>query len=115
MAEGLASEPTTVAATYSTRRDAEVAQSRLRDEGIESFISADDAGGMHPQLQQTQGVKLVVLQHAAAEAHAVLDIEHRVGRKNSGEAPAVTGKKIRFVAVVIAFLVLLTSLLFLIF
>jgi hypothetical protein len=61
MPETSAAERTTVIATYSSRRDAEIARDRLEDERIESFVAADDAGGMHPQLQQTQGVDLVVL------------------------------------------------------
>ena len=72
MTNDLAAEETTIVATYTTRRDAEMAQSRLEDEGIRTFITADDAGGMHPQLQRPHGVKLVVLDRAAQYAHEVL-------------------------------------------
>jgi len=61
-------ERTVVLATYPARRDAERAQQYLEDAGISAFVTADDAGGMHPQLQRPHGVKLRVLEGAAAEA-----------------------------------------------
>lgn len=63
---------TTVVAVYPTRRDAEMAKDRLDDEGIRALVTADDAGGMHPQLQPAHGVKLRVLEHQAEAAHAAL-------------------------------------------
>lgn len=66
-------EETTVIATYSTRRDAELALDRLENENIRGFVTADDAGAMHPELQRPQGVKLVVLRDAAAKAHEALE------------------------------------------
>jgi hypothetical protein len=73
MVDDLSSEMTAILAIYSTRRDAEMAQDRLDEEGVQAFITADDAGGMHPQLQQSHGVKLVVLERAAQYAQGVLD------------------------------------------
>jgi hypothetical protein len=73
MIDNLSSEKTAILAVYSTRRDAEMAQDRLDEAGIQAFITADDAGGMHPQLQQPHGVKLVVLERAAQHAQGVLD------------------------------------------
>jgi len=66
-------EETTVFAIYSTRRDAEMAQEYLREENIETFVRADDAGGMHPQLQRPHGVKLVGMNSAAQDAYEALD------------------------------------------
>jgi hypothetical protein len=63
---------TTIVAIYPTRRDAEMAEDQLNDEGIRTLITADDAGGMHPHLQTSRGVKLRVLAHQAEAAHAVL-------------------------------------------
>lgn len=63
---------TTIVAMYGTRRDAEMARDQLDDEGIRALITADDAGGMHPQLQPARGVKLRVLEHQAEAAHTVL-------------------------------------------
>lgn len=57
----LSTEETTVVEVYSSRRDAEIALEYLNDEEMDAFISADDAGGLHPQLQQTHGVKLLML------------------------------------------------------
>lgn len=73
MANGQASEETIVIATYSTRRDAEVAKDYLEDEGIQSFVSTDDAGGMHPQMQRPHGVQLVGMTSTAQEAHERLE------------------------------------------
>lgn len=66
-------EETTVFAIYSARRDAEVAKEYLQDQDIETFVRADDAGGMHPQLQRPHGVKLVGLNSAAQDAYEALD------------------------------------------
>jgi hypothetical protein len=49
--------------TFYTIHDAEMAQARLEEMGIRSFISRDDAGGAHPELQFTQGVRLMVQTH----------------------------------------------------
>jgi len=45
MIDNLSSEKTAILAVYSTRRDAEMAQDRLDEAGIQAFIAADDAGG----------------------------------------------------------------------
>lgn len=68
----LSSEKTTIVEIYSTRRDAEIALEYLNDQGMEAFISADDAGGLHPQLQQTHGVKLLMLASDAEKARKKL-------------------------------------------
>jgi hypothetical protein len=65
-------DETTVFAIYSTRRDAEVAKEYLRDANIETFVQADDAGGMHPQMQRPHGVKLVGMRSAAQDAYEAL-------------------------------------------
>lgn len=73
MSNGHSSEETTVFAIYSTRRNAEMAQEYLRDADIEAFVRADDAGGMYPQMQRPQGVKLVGMSSAAQDAYEALD------------------------------------------
>lgn len=50
---------------YSNEMEAAMAQQVLEGEGIQAFIFKDDAGGMEPQLQLTNGVRLVT---AAADA-----------------------------------------------
>lgn len=66
-------ERTTVVATFSSRRDAEVARDYLADTAIRTFVSSDDAGGMHPQMQRPHGVKLVGMEEEAQEARERLD------------------------------------------
>jgi hypothetical protein len=67
-----ASEETTILATYTARRDAEMARDYLDDAGIRTFVRADDAGGMHPQLQRAHGVKLVGMRGVAPRAREML-------------------------------------------
>ena len=68
MVKDVSSRQTTVIASYWTRRDAEIARDHLEEAGISAFVRADDAGGMHPELQWSQGVRLVVLGSAARHA-----------------------------------------------
>jgi len=72
MSNGQSSEETTVFAIYSTRRDAKVAEEYLKEMNIEAFVQADDAGGMHPQMQRPHGVKLVGMSSAAQDAYQAL-------------------------------------------
>ena len=44
---------------YPTRQEAEIVQGALASEGIESVVSADDAGGAYP-FDLTGGVRLLV-------------------------------------------------------
>lgn len=69
MNENLSSEETVVVATYSSRHDAEIAKNFLEDQGVASFVTADD---VHPPLQLTEGVKLRVMSTEAAGARKAL-------------------------------------------
>lgn len=73
MNQDLSTQETAVIATYSTRRDAEIAREYLNEEGISAFFSADDAGGMHPELQRSQGVDLLALDGVVERARELLD------------------------------------------
>ena len=73
MSNPLDTEETTVLATYPTRRDAEMARDYLADADVQTFVSSDDAGGMHPQMQRPHGVKLVGLRGTAQRARSLLD------------------------------------------
>lgn len=119
MVDDLSTEKTAILAVYSTRRDAEMAQDRLDEEGVQAFITADDAGGMHPQLQQPHGVKLVVLERAAQYAREVLDdagllphhhdpVPHEV--QDDGRAFS-TGRSVALAAAVIFLLLLVLTIL----
>jgi len=65
-------EKTAILATYTTRRDAEMARDYLADVDIQAFVKTDDAGGMHPQLQRPHGVKLVGMSGTARRARSLL-------------------------------------------
>jgi hypothetical protein len=51
---------------FSNEMEAAMAQQVLENAGIRAFVFKDDAGGMEPQLQLTNGVRLIVA-HADAE------------------------------------------------
>lgn len=57
---------------FATEIDATMAQDVLRDEGIEAFVFKDDAGGMEPHLQRTNGVRLSVARSKAERARRIL-------------------------------------------
>lgn len=57
---------------FATEIDATMAQDVLRDEGIEAYVFKDDAGGMEPHLQRTNGVRLSVARSNAARAGQIL-------------------------------------------
>jgi Putative prokaryotic signal transducing protein len=56
---------------YRTRSDAEFAQATLASEGIQSVISADDAGGAYP-FGLTGGARLLVAEEDAERAGTIL-------------------------------------------
>jgi hypothetical protein len=59
--------------TFATRHEAEFARSLLESQGIKAMVSADDGGGMRPDLALTSGgVKLYVLEENAARAEELL-------------------------------------------
>ncbi len=57
---------------FPNRIDAEIAQGALEAAGIESMVSADDAGGMRPNLWLS-GVRLLVRESDAADARELLN------------------------------------------
>jgi hypothetical protein len=63
-----------VVARFRNRVEAEMAQTMLTDAGIESFIKADDAGGMVAGMDVSSGgAKLLVAGEDAEEALEVLE------------------------------------------
>lgn len=66
-------EQTTILATYTTRRDAEMARDCLADADVQAFVKTDDAGGMYPQMQRPHGVKLVGMSGTAQRARSILE------------------------------------------
>lgn len=58
--------------SFGNRMEAEMAHEQLEEEGIPSYVSGDDAGGMRPPLQLTQGVNLIVREADVERAEAIL-------------------------------------------
>ena len=65
-------EETIVLNVFVTEIDASMAQDILQDDGIKAFVFKDDAGGMEPHLQRTNGVRLVVNRIDADRARKIL-------------------------------------------
>ena len=68
----LMSEEVVVLKTFNNEIDAEMAQQVLHEAGVTAFVFKDDAGGMEPQLQQTNGVRLVIKSADVQRAHKML-------------------------------------------
>ena len=66
------SDESTVVRTFSNEMDAAMAQQVLEDSGIKAFIFKDDAGGMEPQLQMTNGVRLITARSDAQRASDII-------------------------------------------
>jgi hypothetical protein len=87
MSNAYDTEKTVVVATYASRRNAEIARDYLIAADIQSFVSADDAGGMHPQLQRPHGVKVMTLGSAAEQAYAELESADLLPESAEATAP----------------------------
>jgi hypothetical protein len=66
-------EETVVLNVFVTEIDASMAQDILQDDGIKAYVFKDDAGGMEPHLQRTNGVRLVVKRVDADRARKILE------------------------------------------
>jgi len=66
------SEEVVVLKTFNNEIEAEMAQQMLQEAGVTAFVFKDDAGGMEPQLQRSNGVRLVVNRAEAQHAHKML-------------------------------------------
>lgn len=64
---------TIVLKTFISEFEAEIAKGILEEEGIKSYISSDDTGGMRPHLQLTLGVRLIVMEKDLQRAEEILD------------------------------------------
>ena len=65
-------EETVILKVFATEMDANMAQDILRDDGIKASVFKDDAGGMEPHLQRTNGVRLIVNRVDADRARKIL-------------------------------------------
>jgi hypothetical protein len=52
--------------------EGEVACARLRAENIKAYLKTDNAGGIHPELNFTRGIRLMVLAEDEEQAQEVL-------------------------------------------
>ena len=66
-------EETIILKVFVTEMDANMAQDILQDDGIKALVFKDDAGGMEPHLQRTNGVRLVVNRVDADRARKILE------------------------------------------
>ena len=66
------SDQVVVLKTFNNEIEAAMAQQVLQEAGMTAFVSKDDAGGMEPQLQRTNGVRLVVNSVDARLAHKLI-------------------------------------------
>jgi len=75
-----------VVETYTYRHEAELAQTALEAAGINSMISADDAGGEVVGLEFTRGVRLLVCLEDEEAAREILESTAVEDNSESGEA-----------------------------
>lgn len=66
------SEDVVVIKIFSDEMEATMAQQVLAESDVRAFILKDDAGGMEPHLQRTNGVRLVVSRADAARVSEIL-------------------------------------------
>ena len=59
-------------AKFFNRIEAEVACARLRADDISAYLKTDDAGGLHPELDFTRGIGLMVLEVDEKSARELL-------------------------------------------
>ncbi len=59
-------------AEFENEFEAEIARGHLKSAGIAAILSRDDAGGMLPSLQETEGVGVLVLPKDLKKARAIL-------------------------------------------
>ena len=67
------SDEVVVLKTFSNEIEAGMAQQVLQEAGMTAYVFKDDAGGMEPHLQRTNGVRLVVKRSDARRAHELLE------------------------------------------
>lgn len=79
-------EDTTQVAAFNTRIEVDVAAARLADDGIQSFITADNLGGTFPMMQMvTGGYKLHVLTTDEQRAAELLAEDEPMGSRSTPE------------------------------
>jgi hypothetical protein len=62
-------------ARYFNIMEGEIACAQLRAEEINAYLKTDNAGGVHPELNFTRGVRLMVLAADEDRARAIVEVE----------------------------------------
>ena len=62
-------------ARYFNIVEAEVACAQLRAEDVNAYLKTDNAGGIHPELNFTRGVRLMVLAGDEERARRIIERE----------------------------------------
>ena len=65
--------------------EAQIAKSKLEALGIDAMIVKDDAGGMNPQLQITEGVRILVREDDAVVASEILEETNNIDEYFPGD------------------------------
>ena len=60
-------------ARYFNVMEGEVACAALRAEGVKAYLQTDNAGGIHPELNFTRGVRLMVLSEDQDRARQLIE------------------------------------------
>ena len=58
---------------FNSRLEAEIVRGNLKANGIESMVSADDGGGIRPELAFALGVRLMIKKEDEARALKILE------------------------------------------
>jgi Putative prokaryotic signal transducing protein len=66
-----------VAAVVSSTLEAQLIAGMLEANGVSATVSADDAGGLEPQWQLTDGVRVLVASDDLAEAQRLISEDNR--------------------------------------
>jgi hypothetical protein len=72
----------TVLEVFNSEVEAEMSRAQLEASGIEAFVSKDDAGGMRPHLQLSQGVRLLV---SPEDVEVAKEILHKDGSNQESD------------------------------
>ena len=70
---------------FYSEHEAQIAKSKLEALGIDAMIVKDDAGGMNPQLQITEGVRILVREDDAVVASEILEETNNIDEYFPGD------------------------------
>ena len=60
-------------ARFFNRTEAEIVAAKLRAEEVPAYLKTDNAGGIHPELDFTRGIRVMVLAEDEERARLVLE------------------------------------------